>query len=961
MALLAYLAVTGGRHHRESLATLLWPESACSSAQSALRNLLWFLRTTPVASVLRSDRNTVELEAGGELTVDANQFRALVARCPSRSHRPDAVCAECAPLLEEAVGLWQGAFMSGYVAAHSAQFDDWQVTEGEALHRERCDALRRLTDHHRATGDWAASARHARDWLDEDPLSEAACRRLMHSLHACGRRSEALQVFEECARRLQSELGVEPEGSTTDLADRIRREKTASIPTGDRRSSRLPPGPPRIIGRGEVSGHVERLLTDGAAQAVCLVGLGGTGKTALALHVAGRIENRFAQGAAFVALDSPGASAFPAAAIRDVLGLSSDAGANLPDESLLADGLRGHEILLVLDGVEERLSEVSALVGALRASAGVRVLLTSRIEMEDSGVVTVPIHGLECPPPDAPLASVAGFDAVRLLRMTAEQHGLVLVMDDDELRGMARLARLLDGSPLGLEMAAGWRSILTWDSVADRVCEGLGFLVHRDRSVAPKHRTLAALFEHAWSSLAGEERAALRRLSVFRGEFTIQAAEDVAETNPGALATLVGRCLLIRSGPDRFRMHELLRQFAAKRLTDESSDEARARARHMSYYTAAVRRWQEDLKGPDQFPTLLRMEGELENVRVAFAAAASAGLADQLRDACEGLFIYYTMRTRLVDGESLFAGALHAYREHAKRDPIVEGFLSIVAGWFASWDRTDIATARRTEGLALLPDAEPQDRLHALANVVYAYACFGRERERNLERLARTIAFFEKAGDPWGVASTLDACGAVEERWNEAASQRFVERSIQLYREIADSWSEGPATFRLARLSESRGDFSLALSQYEEAQRLNEAYTSHAFGVVSALLGRARATRKLGDARGCRALAEEALQLGRKTGYRFQIARSLLELARASRMERDFEGARRRAEEAFALLARLRWRDLQAECAGELVRIAIDEEDPGSAERWLQEVRLLEPHGADLPTLKAELEKLRAG
>jgi DNA-binding SARP family transcriptional activator/predicted ATPase len=959
MALLAYLAVTGGRHHRESLATMLWPESSGSSAHSALRNLLWLLRTTPISRLLRSDRNVVELVEGDELTVDVTLFRRLTSGCPSRSHLPDAVCPECAPLLGEAVDLWGGAFMSGYVAANSAPFDDWQLTEGEALKRERSDALRRLSEHHRSTGDWARSALYARAWLDTEPLCESASRQLMQALFACGRRSEALRAYDECVQRLRDELDLEPEDATRDLADQVRSTRIASTSTGEKRPNRLPPPPARLLGRRDLADRVERVLLGGSAQAVCLVGLGGVGKTALALHVAQRVENRLAQGAAFVPFDSTNLAVSPTAAIQDALGLSLDGGAHAAPESALAEALRDHEMLLVLDGVEGRLEEVSPLVAALRAAAGVRVLVTSRIEMSEASVVSVPIYGLGCPPDDALPGTLGSYDAVRLLRMEAERHGLVVEASEEERRGMARLARLLEGSPLGLEMAAGWRSVLAWDSIADRVSENLEFLVHRDRGVAPKHRALVALFDHAWSSLAADERIALRRLGVFRGEFTIHAAADIAETNPGALATLVSRCLLMRTGADRYRMHELLRRFAARKLSQESSDATRVQDRYVSYYMDAAARWLEDVKGPDQFSALVRLERELENVRIAFEEAASAGLTDRLREACEGLLIYYTMRTRLVEGESLFSEAMRAYREHDDRDPIVDGFLSVVAGWFASWDRADVAKRRRIDGMALLPEAEPRDPLHAMANAVYAYASLGDEIDRNLERLRGTIAFYEKTGDTWGVAFALEACGAVEARRDGPAAERYIERSIRLRREIGDRWGEGPATFRLASLAESRGDLALALSLYETAQRLNEPYTRNAFGVISAILGRARATRKLGDVGGGRRLAEEALRLSRGSGYRFQIGRSLLELARAAHAEGDVRRAKSHTEEAFDLLASLRGRDVQADCATELVRIALDEGDPGSAERWLREARALQPDRDDLAELDARARRFR--
>ncbi|MFC2077867.1 BTAD domain-containing putative transcriptional regulator [Candidatus Bipolaricaulota bacterium] len=961
MALLAYLAVTRSPHHRESLATMLWPESRTVSAHSALRNLLWCLRTTPISEFLHSDRSTVELRERDALSVDVNRFRDLTGTCPSKSHGPESACAACAPQLGEAVGFWKGPFMSGYIVANSSQFDDWQFIEGEALKRELSEALDRMIEYHDSIEDWTASAQHARTWLRVDDLNESAYRSLIRALSAQGKRSEALQVFNECIRTLDERLSLAPETETVALAESLRRPKGEATPLPRDRRSRLPHPTERIIGRGEVTEQVEDLLLGGSTQAVNLVGLGGAGKTTLALRVGHRIEGRLAQGAAFVPLDTLLDEAPVASAIQTALGLPSAGSADASPEVRIADLLRDHELLLILDGAERFVPQALRLIEALRSSPAVRILATSRTEMSTAGVVSVPVHGLDCPPSDATQEHLLDYAAVRLLRVTAERHGVSHELDAAELEDMSRLARTLDGSPLGLEMAAGWRSILPWKAIADRVSENLSFLAHRDMDVAPKHRTLIAIFDQSWALLSNDGQAALRGLSVFRGPFTAQAAEHVADTHPSPLATLVNRCLLIRVGPDHYRMHELLRQFASKKLEESEDAAEQVRARHIEYYTAAVSEWLEDLKGSEQFPTLLRMEREIENIRVAFQSAATWGASAQVRAACEGLLSYYTMRTLLSEGESVFAAASSAYREHEGGDPIVEAFLRIVAGWFASWDRPVVAAKRRAEGMELLPKAAPTDRLHAMSNVIYAYSSFGKEHDENLERLEQSIAFYRSIRDPWGEASALEASGAVERYANEAKSEEFIQRSLRLRREIGDLWSEGPAIFRLAQLAEARGNNELALTRYQEALRLNEPYTRDAFGVISVLLAQARVTGKLGDTKRSLKLAEQALALSRETGYKFQIGRSLIEMARAHRAAGETAPAKALLEESFAALAHIGWHDLQACSARLLAEIAAEESDVGSAERWLHEAKDLDPDHEETQSLATRVAELRSG
>ena len=150
MALLSYLAVTETRHHRDMLVALLWPESDAAAASQALRNVLWTIRQTPLAEAILSDRTSIALDDDA-LSVDVIRFRRRMFDCPSRSHEPSGVCQECEPLLEEAVDLYRGSFMSGFSVLNTARFEDWQFAESEALRRESSELLDRLVAYYLRT------------------------------------------------------------------------------------------------------------------------------------------------------------------------------------------------------------------------------------------------------------------------------------------------------------------------------------------------------------------------------------------------------------------------------------------------------------------------------------------------------------------------------------------------------------------------------------------------------------------------------------------------------------------------------------------------------------------------------------------------------------------------------------------------------------------------------------------
>jgi len=334
-----------------------------------------------------------------------------------------------------------------------------------------------------------------------------------------------------------------------------------------------------MIGRREIAAQLESLLREGSTRVTTLVGLGGSGKTCLALHVGRRIEDQYEHGALFIPLDSIAGDDVVVSTVAQAIGSSLPREKSSALIEQLADFLRDRNLLLILDGAERVLSQVSVLMPALTNAPRVQILLTSRIALGTSSEVAITLHGLDYPETSVPPEKVADFAAVRLLRIAAQRHGNLPERDTKELAGMARLSRLLEGSPLGLEMAAGWRSVLTWDEIADRVSDNLEFLVHMRDDVAPKHRTFVAVFEQAWSMLTDDAQAALQKLSVFRNAFTIASAEYVTESFPSNLALLVNRCLIKRIGPERYEIHELLRQFASGKLGAEGNEIDRSSCR----------------------------------------------------------------------------------------------------------------------------------------------------------------------------------------------------------------------------------------------------------------------------------------------------------------------------------------------------------------------------------------------
>ncbi|GAG11641.1 unnamed protein product, partial [marine sediment metagenome] len=264
---------------------------------------------------------------------------------------------------------------------------------------------------------------------------------------------------------------------------------------------------------------------------------------------------------------------------------------------------------------------------------------------------------------------------------------------------------------------------------------------------------------------------------------TIGAAEYVTESFPSTLALLVNRCLIKRIGLERYEIHELLRQFASGKLSAAGSDQERVRTRHAEFYMQAVAKWFRKLTGPEQYPTLEYMGHEMGNVRSAFQHAAELGASELLHEACEGLFFYYDMRTQFEEAAEVFLNATNAYAQHTNRDNSVDAFLRIASGWFSSHTRPDLAAERMTVGLKSLSEGLPEDRLHAIGNVICAYASTGEDLEGHIQRASSSVEFYRDSPISWGEGLAMAAWASLESYRDVAQAESLAYQSLRLHRE----------------------------------------------------------------------------------------------------------------------------------------------------------------------------------
>ncbi len=379
-ALLFYLAVSKQTLRRDSLVSLLWPESGESSGRSLLRGSLHVLRRELGSEWIRANRDTVALNADLDPWIDVQEFSDLLAECESHGHGADEFCPSCREPLSKALDLYRGVFLEGFSLKDSVSFDDWQTLQTQKLHSEMTSGFDRLIGCLKESGDLPKAVGYAQRWLELDPVAEQAHRHLMGLYARSGQRNAALSQFEKCVRLLKNELGISPEEETLRLVEAIREDHIQPVSQRLHEAASPPPNNlPRqltsFIGRENEIRSITSISK--STSLLTLTGPGGCGKTRLALEVAAEVMPYYSDGLWFVELASLSDSAFLEQTVASTLGITDHS--DQPPIRTLVDYLKSKKALLLLDNCEHLVHACGRLCTMLLQNCTLlRIVATSR-------------------------------------------------------------------------------------------------------------------------------------------------------------------------------------------------------------------------------------------------------------------------------------------------------------------------------------------------------------------------------------------------------------------------------------------------------------------------------------------------------------------------------------------------------------------------------------------------------
>jgi predicted ATPase/DNA-binding SARP family transcriptional activator len=877
VALLTYLAVTGQSHSRDALATLFWPEHDQSRARAGLRRTLASLKKGLGEGWLEVDRENVELNSDTALWLDVQAFRERLAACGTHGHPAQEMCPDCLPLLAEAVELYRDDFLAGFTLRDSPAFDEWQFFQSQGLRADLASGLERLAREFSNQGEYQPAITYARRWLALDPLHEPAHRCLMGLYARSDQRAAALRQYQECERILQEELGVPPDEQTARLYQAIKdhREGTPAESRPERyRLERklsgkgsfgdlwlatvgnLPLQLTPFVGREEELAQIQEGLRDPACRLLTLVGLGGSGKTRLALEAAAPQIDHYPNGIYFVSLAPLDSVDSIVPTVAEALGFHFYAEGE-PRQQLL-DYLRQKRMLILLDNFEHLVEGAGLVTDILQTAREVKILVTSRVRLNVGVEHLFPVAGMHFPERESD-EDVDQYTAVKLFLQSASRVRPSFEPTADEMLDVARICRLLEGMPLAILLATGWMEMLTPCEIVAEMRLSLDFLKTDLRDVPARQRSMRAIFDHTWDLLPEREQELFAGLSVFRGGFTREAAQEVIGVSLHELMALINKSLLHRTSRGRYEVHDLLRGYAAEKL--ETSGEADAvRDAYCAYYAGFLHQREADLKGRRQLGALDEIEADFENVRAAWNWALEQK--------------NYTVIGRLVRSLGWFCKFRSRHQEHEE------------------------LLQRAREQLAPGPDDEP----HPVWGRILIAEYYARPHEVDRSQVERGLAILQKHGDDletisWGLQALGEAALDAEDY---AGGLSLFEKSLAFCRELNDSFHIAGALYRLAEtyrlLEQPERAVTCARQSLDLSREIGDRYWA-----ASSLANTGVIALYTGNYTEAEGYLREANTLYREIGYRPGIAESCVQVGRLAFIRGNFEKAGAVAGEALGI------------------------------------------------------------
>ena len=693
------------------------------------------------------------------------------------------------------------------------------------------------------------------------------------------------------------------------------------------RHHNLPAQTTPFVGREKEIEEITGLFEEGN-RLVTLAGPGGIGKTRLAIQIAAEIFEDYDNGVFFIPLDRFDSPDFLVPAIAESLHFNISC--DVDEKTQLVNYLRGKSVMLVFDNFEH-IIEGAVLVSELLAAApGASALVTSREVLNVRGERPYQVTGLDLPA--AGERGTAQSGAVQLFVYNAERIAPRKELTDGDFDYITRICRLLDGQPLGIELAASWFRSHSCSGIFEEIEKNTDFLSSRMRDLPERHRSLRAVFDYSWILLYEEEREVLGKLSVFRGGFDRNAAERIACAGISMLEGLVDKSLL-RMGPgNRYEMLYILREYSGRKLAEDDSSLSETLDEHCSYYSEYLSRKLSDMRGEEQRDALEEVTQEIENIKIALDRATANVSVEELERLSLGLRVYFLRRGLYKQGRFLFHTVVDRLRGKAGDD-----LLTTLIRHYAVFEFS-VGNLQETRELLLgsmkvLREKKSGPELADTLNTLGKVEMLLGDTSAAEDLFEESLVIVKLEDDERLYAATLDCFAMLNDSIRHCSKTgMFAEEALAIWIRLGDIYHIAKCYSLIAGTRMTMGEYDGAVEYYTMALEINRK-CGHEADIATILNNIAITYAMTDNGEKAQQSANQSLDIRNEIGDRRSASAALANLGVLCHNHRKLETALSYYEEAMAICKEMGYRN---GISSHLTNIAQTYHDMGQFEKAME-------------------------
>ncbi len=649
----------------------------------------------------------------------------------------------------------------------------------------------------------------------------------------------------------------------------------------------LPSQPTPFIGREKEVQEISKYLDDPKCRIVNLVGPGGIGKTRLALQVAAEKIDKFRHGVYFIPLDSMNISSvqFLVFTIADALKFSFY---SREDPKLqLLNYLREKHMLMLLDNFEHLISEAELLTEIFENARRIKFLVTSRERLHLKGEWIIDIAGMDYPT-NGNVEEYNSYSAIQLFINSAQRVKPDFSISSEDQRSIGRICRLVDGIPLGIELAASWVRSLSCAEICQEIEKGLDFLSTNLRDMPKRHQSLRAVFDYSWDLLSAKEQKIFISLGVFKSSFTREAAEKVTGASLRELSNIADKSLIRRNAQGRYEMLKILRQYASERLSENETLLKKLNSLHSAYFAELLSNYESLLKS-NTLETLRSISLDLVDLKAAWRYSIENQMLTELDKMMKGLYFYYEMQGWLHEAEQVFRMTVEMFRiKYSDQWPsddaklLFARYLMRLGGIYRRLSQYETARTTLKESLAIFHEYnQEKDSLYAFNELgVIAYRLGDYKNARELHQ--KVLDIRTAMHDQRGIATSLNNLAVVAfSQGNHEEAKSLHEKALQIREQINDRRGVATSMNNLGNVLHKIGESEKAQELYEKSLAIREEIGDRA-GIASSLNNLGMIHEENGDYEKAQVLYRQSLVLKEEIGDLRSLANTLHNLGNMS-------------------------------------------------------------------------------